>query len=101
VGSHYKYVGRICTQPNQNIKIVSFKLQLIYLSNFRYDQRQQNKQIELGKSHGLVVKEDSSQSRGRGFESWHRILDGCKQFASYYIKEKLKNKEKVRIINKG
>ncbi len=27
-----------------------------------------------------------------GFKPWHRLLDGCKQFASYYIKEKLKIK---------
>jgi hypothetical protein len=27
---------------------------------------------------------------GSVFKPWHRILDGCKQFASYNIKEKLK-----------
>jgi len=32
-----------------------------------------------GESHGLVVKADGSRSRGRGFESRHCILDGCKQ----------------------
>ena len=29
----------------------------------------------MGGSHGLVVMGDDSCSRGRGFESWHRILD--------------------------
>jgi hypothetical protein len=38
-----------------------------------------------------VVREEDSHPRGRGFES-RRILDGCKQFASYYIEEKLKIK---------
>ena len=33
-----------------------------------------------------------SWPRGCGFKPRHRILDGCKQFASYYIKEKLKIK---------
>jgi hypothetical protein len=46
----------------------------------------------LARSHGLVVKADGSWSRGREFKPRHRILDGCKQFASYYIKEKLKYK---------
>jgi hypothetical protein len=40
---------------------------------------------------GLVVRAEDSRPRGRGFES-RRILDGCKRFASYYIKEKLKVK---------
>ncbi len=40
---------------------------------------------------GLVVRAEVSRQRGRGFES-HRILDGCKRFASYYIKEKNENK---------
>jgi hypothetical protein len=38
-----------------------------------------------------VVRAEDSRPRGRGFES-RRILDGCKRFASCYIKEKLKNK---------
>jgi hypothetical protein len=38
-----------------------------------------------------VVRAEDSRPRGRGFES-RRILDGCKRFASYYIKEKLKIK---------
>ncbi len=38
-----------------------------------------------------MVRAEDSRPRGHGFES-HRILDGCKQFASYYIKEKLKIK---------
>jgi len=38
-----------------------------------------------------VVRAEVSRQRGRGFES-HRILDGCKRFASYYIKEKNENK---------
>jgi hypothetical protein len=33
----------------------------------------------LGEKPGLVVKADGSRSRGRGFEPWHRILDGCKR----------------------
>jgi len=43
-------------------------------------------------SHGLVVKADGSWPRGRGFKPRHRILDGCKQFASYYIKKNWKIK---------
>ena len=31
-------------------------------------------------------------ANGRGFKPWHRILDRCERFASYYIKEKLKLK---------
>jgi hypothetical protein len=38
-----------------------------------------------------VVRAEDSRPRGRGFES-RCILDGCKRFASYYIKEKLKIK---------
>jgi hypothetical protein len=38
-----------------------------------------------------VVRAEDSRPRGCGFET-RRILDGCKQFASYYIKEKLKIK---------
>ncbi len=45
----------------------------------------------LGKKPGLVVKAEGSRPRGRGFKSC-RILNGCKRFASYYIKEKLKIK---------
>ncbi len=48
--------------------------------------------IIKARSHGLVVKVDGSWPRGRGFKPRQRILDGCKQFASYYIKEKLENK---------
>ena len=40
---------------------------------------------------GLVVRAEDSHPRGHGFES-RRILDGCKQFASYYIKRKIENK---------
>ncbi len=45
----------------------------------------------MGEKPGLVVRAEDSRPRGRGFE-FCRILDGCKQFASYYIKEKLKIK---------
>jgi hypothetical protein len=38
-----------------------------------------------------VVRTEGSRPRGCGFES-RRILDGCKQFASYYIKRKIENK---------
>ncbi len=38
-----------------------------------------------------MVRAEGSRPRGRGFES-RRKLDGCKRFASYYIKEKLKIK---------
>jgi hypothetical protein len=38
-----------------------------------------------------VVRAEDSRPRGRGFES-RRILDGCKRFASYYIKGKIENK---------
>jgi hypothetical protein len=47
--------------------------------------------MNLGEKPGLVVRVECSGLRGRGFES-HHILDGCKRFASYYIKEKLKIK---------
>ncbi len=50
-----------------------------------------NKFLGQGEKPGLVVRAEDSRPRGRGFES-RRILDGCKRFASYYIKEKLKNK---------
>jgi hypothetical protein len=36
-----------------------------------------------------VVRAEDSRPNGSGLES-RCILDGCKQFASYYIKEKLK-----------
>jgi hypothetical protein len=42
-----------------------------------------------GEKPGLVVRAEDSHPRECGFESRH-ILDGYKQFASYYIKEKLK-----------
>ena len=45
----------------------------------------------VGQKPGLVIRAEDSCPRGRGFES-RRILDGCKQFASYYIKEKFKIK---------
>ncbi len=38
-----------------------------------------------------MVRAEDSRPRGRGFESCS-ILDGCKRFASYYIKRKIKNK---------
>ncbi len=47
--------------------------------------------FDSGEKPGLEVRAEDSRSRGRGFES-RRILDGCKRFASYYIKEKLKIK---------
>jgi hypothetical protein len=40
---------------------------------------------------GLGVRAEGSRPRGRWFKS-RLILDGCKRFASYYIKEKLKIK---------
>jgi hypothetical protein len=47
-----------------------------------------------GESHGLVVKADSSRSRGHGFEPQHRILDGCKRCQLFHniIHENNKNK---------
>jgi hypothetical protein len=39
-----------------------------------------------------VVKADGSLPRYSGFNPRHCVLNGCKQFASYYIKEKLKIK---------
>jgi len=45
----------------------------------------------LGEKPGLVVRAEGSRPRGRGVKS-RRKLDGCKRFASYYIKEKLKIK---------
>jgi hypothetical protein len=44
-----------------------------------------------GEKPGLVVRAEDPRPRGRGFES-RCILDGCKRFASYYIKGKLKIK---------
>ena len=53
-----------------------------------------------------VVKADGSWPGSRGFKPWHRLLDGCKQFASYYNKNFLnkgslightKNKYKKKI----
>ena len=38
-----------------------------------------------------MVRAEDSRPRGREFKS-RCILDGCKQFASYYIKENLKIK---------
>ena len=38
-----------------------------------------------------MIKSDGSIPRGSGFKPCHRILDGCKQFASYYIKRKKLN----------
>jgi hypothetical protein len=46
--------------------------------------------LTKARRHGLVVKADGSWPRGLGFKPGHSILDGCKRFASYYIKEKLK-----------
>ncbi len=46
----------------------------------------------MARSHGLVVMADGSWLRSCGFKTQHRILDGCKQFVSYFIKEKLKIK---------
>ena len=46
----------------------------------------------MASSNGLVVKADGSWLRSHGFKPRHPILDGCKQFASYYIKDKLKIK---------
>jgi hypothetical protein len=51
----------------------------------------------LGEKPGLVVRAEDSSPRGRGFES-RRILDGCKQFARYYIKEK---KLKIKVAKWG
>jgi hypothetical protein len=51
-----------------------------------------NYQCVVARNHGLVVKADGSCPRGHGFKPRHRRLDGCKRFASYYIKEKLKIK---------
>ncbi len=42
-----------------------------------------------GEKPGLVVRAEDSHPTGRGFKSC-RILDGCKRFASYYNKEKMK-----------
>ncbi len=39
---------------------------------------------------GLVVKAEDSQLSGCGFESRHRILDGVKAIAGYYIVEEKK-----------
>jgi hypothetical protein len=38
-----------------------------------------------------MVRAEDSRPRGHGFE-FRRILDGCKRFASYYIKRKIENK---------
>jgi hypothetical protein len=44
-----------------------------------------------GENPGLVVRAEDSRPRGHRFES-RLILDGCKQFASSYIKRKIENK---------
>ena len=44
-----------------------------------------------GEKPGLVVRAEDSCPRGRRFES-RLIMDGCKRFASYYIKRKIENK---------
>ena len=36
------------------------------------------KNVSWGGSPGLVVMGRDSHSEGRGFESWHHILDGCR-----------------------
>ncbi len=43
-----------------------------------------------------MVRAEDSRPIGRGFES-RRILDGCKRFVSYYIKEKLK----IKVAKRG
>ncbi len=43
-----------------------------------------------------MVRAEDSRPRGREFESC-RILDGCKRFASYYNKEKLKMGETKKL----
>jgi hypothetical protein len=47
--------------------------------------------VKKGEKPGLWVREEYSHPRGSGFES-RRILDGCKRFASYYMKRKIENK---------
>ncbi len=48
-----------------------------------------------------MVRAEGSGQRGSGFES-RRILDGCKQFASYCIKEKFENKDlKIKVAKWG
>ena len=39
---------------------------------------------ELGGSPGLVVMGGDSRSKGCGFESWHRILDGHDIFSHWF-----------------
>jgi hypothetical protein len=43
-----------------------------------------------------VVKGEDSQLSGCGFESWHRILDGCKRL-QLKINENLKKKKKKKL----
>jgi hypothetical protein len=49
-------------------------MELSYKASY-YIEKKENK----CESHGLVVKVLGTLSRGRGFESWHRILDGIKR----------------------
>jgi hypothetical protein len=44
------------------------------------------------RSNGLVVKADGSWPRGQEFNPAQCLMNGCKQFASYYITEKIENK---------
>ena len=44
-----------------------------------------NNLLILGGSSGLVVMGDSSCLRGRGFESWHRKLDGYDIFSNSFV----------------
>ena len=58
---------------------------VITLGVFVTDNNKQSIFIQ-GEKPGIVVRAEESRPRGCGFES-RRILDGCKQFASYYIKK--------------
>ncbi len=60
------------------IKIFYFNL-VLYFFEIVSSSLSQTDQIHLGESHRIVVKADSSRSRGRGFEPRNHKLDGCKR----------------------
>jgi hypothetical protein len=88
VGSNQKRVEI----PYETVNILSFPTKLTGHILIRQDLElmisNEHKHFidSLGEKPGLVVRAEDSSLRGRGFKS-RRILDGCKQFASYYIKE--------------
>ena len=79
-----KYVWKVCIQytvlgcePNnlQDMGVLPWPLEHDYRS----------KSFELGGSLGIVVLEGDSRSKGHGFESRRRILDGHDIFSHWFV----------------